>query len=137
MIPSREVEKAYIAGIVDGEGTVTLMKHHKNETHIPFVGIANNNLKLLKWIKSIVGGNICSKKKRLPHHNDSYVLNIRQDRALRFLNEIKEYLIVKRQQAELITAKYKSVTHRAGKYTPEMLAKKNKLVAKIRELNRR
>lgn len=132
-----EVERAYVAGIVDGEGTVTLMKHHKDETHIPFVGIANNNLVLLRWIKSLVGGNICSKKKRLPHHSDSYVLNIRQDRALRFLNEIKQYLIVKRQQAELITDKYKSVTHRAGKYTPGMLAKKERLVAEIRRLNQR
>lgn len=132
-----EVEKAYVAGIVDGEGTVTLMKHHKNETHIPFVGIANNNLELLKWVKSLVGGNICSKKKKLPHHADSYVLNIRQDRALRFLNEIKQYLIIKRQQAELITAKYKSVTNRAGRYTPEMLAKKEELVAEIRRLNQR
>ena len=132
-----EVVKAYLAGIVDGEGTVTLMKHHKNETHIPFVGIANNNLKLLQWIKSIVGGNICAKKKRLPHHNNSYVLNIRQDRALRFINEIKKYLIVKRPQAELITKKYKAVTHRAGKYTPEMLKNKMLLVAKIRKLNQR
>lgn len=132
-----EVEKAYLAGIVDGEGTVTLMKHHKNETHIPFVGIANNNLRLLQWIKSIVGGNICSKKKRLPHHNNSYVLNIRQDRALRFINDIKKYLIIKKPQAELITEQYKAVTHRAGKYTPEMLLKKNELVAKIRRLNQR
>ena len=132
-----EAEKAYIAGIVDGEGTVTLMKHHKNETPLPFVAIANNNLDLLKWIKSLVGGNICTKKKRLPHHNDSYVLNIRQDRAMRLLNEIKEFLIVKRQQADLITTQYKAVTHRAGKYTPELLAKKYQLVAKIRELNQR
>ena len=129
--------KAYLAGIIDGEGTVTLMKHHRNETPIPFVAIANNNLVLLKWIKSLVGGNLCAKKKRLPHHHDSYVLNIRQDRALRFLNEIKQYLIIKRRQAELITKRYKAVTHRAGKYTSEMLAAKNKLVAEIRELNQR
>ncbi len=85
-----KVEKAYIAGIVDGEGTVTLMKHHKNETPLPSVSIANNNLGLLKRIKFLVGGNICTKKKRLPHHSDSYVLNIRQDRALRVLSEIKK-----------------------------------------------
>lgn len=132
-----EVEKAYLAGIVDGEGTVTLMKHHKNETPIPFVSVANNNYELLSWIKALAGGNICAKKKRLPHHNNSYVLNIRHDRALRFLNEIKKYLIIKRQQAKLITTEYKSVTHRAGRYTPELLAKKYELVAKIRQLNQR
>lgn len=132
-----EVEKAYVAGIVDGEGTVTLMKHHRNETPTPNVSVANNNLELLKWLKSIYGGTITNKKKRLPHHNDSYAWYVRQDRAIRFLNEIKQYLIIKKQHAELITSTYKLVTHRAGKYTPEMLAKKYALVAKIRKLNQR
>ena len=132
-----EVEKAYLAGLVDGEGTVTLMKHHGNETPTPNATIANNNLELLEWVKTKVGGMVVSKKRRLPHHSNSYAWVIRQDRAIRFLEEIKQYLIVKRQQAELITTTYKLVTHRAGRYTPEMLAKKNELVAKIRELNQR
>ena len=34
-----EVEKAYIAGIVDGEGTIGLWRHHKNETASPMVTI--------------------------------------------------------------------------------------------------
>jgi len=132
-----KVEKAYLAGIVDGEGTVTLMKHHKNETPTPSVTVANNNLKLLKWIKAKIGGNIVSKKKYKYYHSDSYAWSVRQDRAIRLLNEIKRYLIIKRPQADLITKKYKSVTHRAGKYTPDMLEKKMRLVAKIRELNQR
>ena len=130
-----EVEKAYITGIVDGEGSIGLWRHHKNETHTPNVTVANNDLKLLHWIQSRVGGTIVSKKKRQAHHHDSYAWSIRQDRAIRFLNDIKCYLITKRRQAELITEKYKSVTHRAGKYTPAMLKKKNALVAKIRKLN--
>lgn len=132
-----KVEKAYLAGIIDGEGTVTLMKHHRNETPTPNVVVANNNLELLRWIKSRVGGTIVSKKKYSPHHHDSYAWNVRQDRALRLLHEIKQYLIIKRTQAELITKKYKSVTHRTGKYTPEMLRKKMALVAEIRKLNQR
>lgn len=67
------VEKAYLAGIIDGEGTVTLTRHHKNETPTARVSVANNNLKLLEWIKSIVGGVIVSKKKYKTHHRDSYV----------------------------------------------------------------
>ena len=133
----KEVEKAYIAGIVDGEGTVSLLKHRKNETPTPNVTVANNNLTLLQWIREKVGGTISSKKKRLPNHNNSYAWSVRQDRAIRFLTEIHDYLIVKKEQAELILKDYKAVTHPAGKYTAEMLEKKNKLVEKIRELNRR
>ncbi len=132
-----EVEKAYLAGIVDGEGTVTLTRHRKEETPGPRVAVANNNLRLLEWIKSRVGGVIVSKKKRKPHHSDSYAWYAQQDRALRFLDEIKKYLIIKKPHADLILQKYKSVTHRAGKYTPEMLSKKMRLVAQIRKLNQR
>ena len=132
-----EVEKAYIAGIVDGEGSIGLWRHHKNETHTPNVTIANNSLPLLQWIQSKAGGHIVSKKKRQAHHGDSYAWSVRQDRAIKFLNEIKAYLILKKPQAELITGEYKAVTHRAGKYTPEMLMKKEALAAQIRSLNKR
>lgn len=72
-----------------------------------------------------------------PHHNNSFVWSVRQDRALGFLKETLQYLIIKKPQASLILKKYKAVTHRAGKYTPKMLRDKMKLVAKIRELNQR
>ena len=132
-----EVEKAYLAGIVDGEGSIGLWRHRKNQTHSPNVSVANNDLQLLKWIQSRVGGTIVSKKKRMAHHGDSYTWAIKQNRALNFLNEIKKYLIVKQEQAELITNEYKLVTHRAGKYSPEMLKRKEQLVDKIRQLNKR
>lgn len=133
----KEVERAYIAGIVDGEGSIGLWRHHKNETHTPNVTVANNSLELLQWIRAKVGGTIVSKKKRLEHHQNSYAWSVRQDRAIRFLNDIKEFLIVKRPQAELIIKEYKAVTHRSGKYTSEMLKRKEVLVAKMTKLNQR
>jgi hypothetical protein len=132
-----EVIKAYLAGIVDGEGTITLTKHHKNETPAPLVSVSNNDLQLLRWIQGKVGGVITSKRKNKPHHSNSYVWCLRQDKALWLLSKIKHYLIVKRKQAELILQEYKKVTHRAGKYTADLLHEKEKLVSKIRLLNQR
>ncbi|MDP2922116.1 MAG: LAGLIDADG family homing endonuclease [Candidatus Omnitrophota bacterium] len=132
-----EVTKAYLAGIVDGEGTVTLSRHHKHETPAPLVSVSNTDLRLLKWIRYKAGGIITSKKISKPHHTQSYVWRLRQNSALYFLNEIKKYLIVKREQAELITKEYKKVTHRAGRYTSQLLHRKEKLVNKIRALNQR
>jgi len=136
-VPLVATEKAYIAGIVDGEGSIMLIRHHRNETHSPTVSIANNDLHLLKWIKERTGGTLVSKRKRKKHHDSSYMLTIRQDRAIRFLKEIQPYLIIKQPQARLIVEEYKNVTHRAGKYDPDMLLRKNALVRKIRLLNQR
>lgn len=133
----KEAEKAYLAGIVDGEGTVTLSKNRSNQTPSPEVAIANNSLELLEWVRSRFGGTIVSKKKRLKHHRDSYAWALRYDKALGFLKKIRPYLIVKKAQADLILKYYKSVTHRAGRYDACLLEKKMRLVAKIRKLNQR
>lgn len=133
----KDVVKAYIAGIVDGEGTVTLSRHHKNETPSPVVSVSNNDLFLLQWIKSQAGGLITSKRKQKSHHRNSYVWKVRNDKAIWLLKELMDFLIVKRRQAKLITDEYKNVTHRAGKYSAELIAKKGILVDKIRTLNHR
>lgn len=133
-----EIEKAYVAGIIDGEGTVTLAKHKSNALPSPEISIANNDIKLLLWVQNKVnGGVIVNKKKRKQHHHDSYTWTIRYDKAMRLLDDIRDYLIVKKQHADLILKEYKSVTHRTGKYSPEMLKRKIQLVADIRGLNQR
>lgn len=58
-------EKAYIAGVIDGEGSIMLIKFHNNQFPSPCVSIASTTIELLEWIKSKAGvGNIIRKKKR-------------------------------------------------------------------------
>ena len=132
-----ERTKAYLAGIIDGEGTITLTRLHKNQTPSPVVSVSNTHLPLLQWIRERAGGAISSKNRSKPHHTISYVWSIRHDKAIHLLKEIKKYLLIKKKHADLVVLEYKKVTHRAGKYTPEMLRKKNALVQKIRKLNQR
>jgi hypothetical protein len=129
-------ERAYIAGIIDGEGTITLSRAHANEMPAPKVSVANNNLPLLNWIKEKVGtGVIITRSKRAPHHGSQYVLDISDNSALKLLAEVKEYLIIKKPHAELLVLQYKAVTPRNGRYTKKLLFKKLQLVARIRALN--
>lgn len=44
-------EKAYIAGIIDGEGSIMLLKFHKNQYPAPCVSVASTTLELLEYIK--------------------------------------------------------------------------------------
>lgn len=133
-----EVEKAYIAGILDGEGTITLTKKHKNQTPSPQISVSNNSLALLQWIQSKVGcGRMVPKKKRSEHHNQSYIWYLDNvQKGIAFLNEIKDFLRLKRRQAELIVDNYKRVTPRNGRYTKEGYQQKMALVGEIHKLNR-
>lgn len=106
-----ETEKAYIAGIIDGEGSIMLQRIHKNEHPAPFVSIASTTLELLEWVKNTVGkGRIISKKNyNIEKHKDCYSYVLRRNDAIQLLNDIYPYLIIntKKKRAELIIVNIK------------------------------
>jgi hypothetical protein len=132
-----EAEKAYLAGLVDGEGTVTLARHHRDQYPQPRLAIANNSLELLEWVRGKLGcGIIIRRSRRKEWHRDSYAWQVQlAGNVFKVLGEIRPYLILKRQQATLLLEDYKACTPRNGKYTPVMLEAKHRLVAQMRQLN--
>lgn len=115
-----ETEKSYLAGIIDGEGSITLTRFHRNQYHSPCVSIASTDLELLEWVKLTIGsGKITSKKNyNEERHKDSYTYTIIYDDAIKLLQEIELYLVIykKKARAQHIIAKYKKVTLRNGRY---------------------
>ena len=123
-----ETEKAYIAGIIDGEGSIMLQRIHKNEYPSPCVSIASTSLELLNWLKKTIGkGMIISKKNYNPEvHKDCYSYVLRRNDAIKLIDEICPYLVIdsKKKRAKLIIEKYKALTPRNGRYTDEMIKAK-------------
>lgn len=50
-------DAAYIAGLIDGEGTVTLTRKHLNENHqlAVSISISNTDLSLLHYVRDAIG----------------------------------------------------------------------------------
>lgn len=123
-----ETEKAYIAGIIDGEGSIMLQKIHSNEFPSPCVSIASTTLELLEFIKVKVGKGSIIKKKNYNQslHKNCYSYILRRNDAINFIKEIYPFLIIesKKKRAKLILDKYKSLTSRNGRYSYEMLKAK-------------
>lgn len=115
-----ETEKAYIAGIIDGEGSIMLTRLHKNQYHSPCVSIASTDSELLQWVKVTIGsGKITSKKNyNEEKHKNSYTYTIIYDDAINLLKDIEPYLVIskKKARAQHIISKYKKVTLRNGRY---------------------
>lgn len=134
-----ETEKAYIAGIIDGEGSIMLQKFHSNEFPAPCVSIASTSLELLEWIKeTIQKGAIISKKNYNPEvHKDCYSYVLRRNDAIYLIKEIYPYLIIesKRKRAKLILENYKALTPRNGRYSLEMLEAKKKFYNEFISIN--
>lgn len=107
-----EEKKAYIAGFFDGEGCASFHRVGKsgyNENgrdacYSVICCLTNNNIEPLNFIKNIFGGSIYeSNRNGNPKHSISYVLKFTsRTGAYVFLKSIKDYLIVKKDQVEVI-----------------------------------
>jgi hypothetical protein len=121
-------EASYIAGIIDGEGSITLTRMHQHEHRRPTITIPSTDKELLVYIHSIIGGVISNKKNYKPDtHKNSYTLSIKNKiDVLSTLRHIYPFLRIerKRLRAQWILEHYESVTPRNGKYKPEMLVAK-------------
>ncbi|MDT8858703.1 LAGLIDADG family homing endonuclease [Alkalihalobacillus sp. MEB130] len=121
-------EAAYLAGIIDGEGTITLTKINRSENRRPVISIASTDKELLIYIQQLTGGYISSKKNYHPSfHKNSFSLIIKNKEDIFYLlKSIIPYLRIpqKIKRANLILHKYNIVTRRNGKYTPDALISK-------------
>ena len=99
------VELAYAAGILDGEGCVSLEKANgrpnKRGYRISlFATISNTNKPLLQWLKDKFGGQVKQYKKRVGRKT-CWVWRICAKQAAEFLEAVRPYLIVKLSEVDL------------------------------------
>ena len=119
-----DAEAAYVAGVVDGEGTISLVRHHGGENRRAVVSVANTELRLLTYLMTTIGaGRITNKRIAQLHHTPSFTYVIYSRQALALLRQITPYLqTYKQARAELLLRDYVAVTPRNGRYTEELLA---------------
>uniref|UniRef100_A0A6M3KB98 Homing endonuclease n=1 Tax=viral metagenome TaxID=1070528 RepID=A0A6M3KB98_9ZZZZ len=92
-----ETEKAYLAGIIDGEGTITIFskkdkRHNRSVTTCVAVKVGMQSKEVVTLFAKL-GGCKCSKR------SDVWEGVLYQQKAKNFLGEILPYLITKRQRA--------------------------------------
>jgi hypothetical protein len=135
---SRE-DAAYIAGVVDGEGSISLSRKHLGENRQLVISISSTEPPLLRYVHTAVGaGRITNKRAARTNHTPSvtYVIDNRQ--ALALLEQISPYLrTYKAQRAELILNDYVRLTPRNGKYNPAQLREREVFIECFLHLNPR
>lgn len=120
-----DLEKGYLAAIIDGEGTVTLTKD--SSFRYPIIEVSSTTLEIVEYLKDHFGGVISKKNERNPKWKQAYVWKVERRKAIALLKEIVSYLHEpkKKARAELIIEDYIRLTPRNGRYSEEL--KKQKL----------
>lgn len=103
------IDTGYVAGLFDGEGSIGIYRigyiqaNRKRGLQLKIV-ISLTNEEPLILLKSEWGGNIQfdqHQSKKNPKHRPSFVWNLHQGQAGKFLEDIFPYLIIKRTQAKV------------------------------------
>lgn len=115
----KTIEAAYIAGLIDGEGTITLSREHKGENRRLVVSISNTELSILRFVKEVAGVGKITRKRTYSHkHTPSYAYKVTNRQVLSLLEQIMVHMqSYKRKRAALALKEYVLVTPRNGRYS--------------------
>jgi hypothetical protein len=132
-----QTDAAYIAGVIDGEGTITLTRKHRNENRQLAVTISNTEMRLLEFVFAAVGaGKITRKRTSNRKHTPSFTYAIYNRQALSLLEQIHPYLrTYKFDRSAVILRDYVALTPRNGKYSDEQLELRAVFEASVLSIN--
>ena len=107
-----EKEYIYTAGLIDGEGTIGLVRSSSNKNRSPYVSVSSTSYELVKYLKTTFQGSISKHKTYQSHHKTSYSWKLNHDKAIEFIKLISPYMKEKEKlyRANLILSEYKSIT---------------------------
>ena len=138
-----EVEKAYLAGFLDGEGHIGITKAQTprtggTHTHMVIVTVSNTYLPLMEKLQRRWGGTLV--KRKACKTSEKIIGNLRWSSraAAAVLHELEPYIVVKKQQLEIALAFADELANReyhAKPLTEDEWRRREELRMAIRALN--
>jgi hypothetical protein len=116
---------AYAAGLMDGEGSICLIRTNKGGQRAPYLTMSSTSIELVMFMKDNFGGSVCIAQKAKGKHSEAYHWKIGRQGALKVLKLLTPYLKEKEKarRACLILENYPALLPKNGYYTPEILDK--------------
>ena len=130
---------AYMAGMVDGEGCITL---HKNGKYFSVrLTVTNTDFNIITWCKENFDGcYYINHRKRKDIHKPAYHWSVENRMAEKVLKLIYPYLIIKKSQAKIALKFRKLVNNRKKGQNPfsiEEVNERKALFFEMKKLNKR
>ena len=133
----KDIEAAYIAGIVDGEGCIGIYEKCNAGNFIQLT-IANTDKGLIDYLQTMLHSNaVKSPKDKRPRNKQSYSVTVDRERAHAVIKRIFPYLRVKNPQASLALRFKAWQNDRCGGYSKEEREVFRNYIATSRQLNKK
>ncbi len=101
-------ECGYVAGILDGEGTIRIGRQSKKTGKPPAfvtgVGVTNTDIRMIEWLIETTGCGQFFQVQNLPTRRPAFRWYVPVSFQESLLNQVKPYLVCKSRQAECVLA---------------------------------
>ena len=132
----------YLAGIVDGDGTIAIRAKAKRKKHVVTLEVYNTNYLLIQLLQKQIQGNI---RKRVYYDDDKrlwkpiFIWKLEYRKASTAIKHIYPFLLVKKRQATLalrlshLKEKYRGAHCYKSSEGKKLYARVNKLYSLIKD----
>ncbi len=136
---------AYLAGIIDGEGSLMLWKSNidpkrRGQFNLR-VNVSSTDKCLVEWLYANFGGRFSemNSPSRKAHSNwkQQYIWEVNRPEMLQFLTDIYEFLVIKKERCQVAIEFRKTFSKRERNLTEENFNIRFKLYEKMKHLNSR
>jgi hypothetical protein len=135
-------EISYLAGIIDGEGSIVIEIQSQSERHqrkIDYyslrVLVINTSKKLMNWLEKTFGGNVTTRKK-IPGRKTCYKWNIFSHNAAELLAACEPYMIIKRDHVPIFKEFASTMSRAHWRVPKEVMARRKELYHKMKHINK-
>jgi hypothetical protein len=138
----KKTDLAWIAGFIDGEGTITIhIKPNRNghpPCYVPLLAVTNTNLATLKHIQNLLPAPMYDHRPAGKKHKRSWRIQYVGRYARNAIRQILPYLVLKRAVANLVL-NFPQRWNGRGQRGPDwrVARKQAKILVQIRKLNKR
>lgn len=136
----KKLSYQYLAGLIDGEGCVTLKWMPSSRAFAVWLDVSNTQREVLDLAAAQCGGGVYKKGKVIGNRKPCYRWVITGKHAVAVLKAVHRYSIIKKPQIEAILEYWKSfIPQKWGqmKLSTEEFDKRMKHVHTLRQLNQR
>lgn len=133
-----DTQAAYIAGLVDGEGSI-ISSYPNSRCNLLATVVTMIHLPTINWLAETLDVGVRRHVTKQGNARAAWSVSIKAARSLSLLRRIRPFMITKAEEADVGIALGMSAWNEqhSGRLTPETVKRRNELGAKLRELKKR
>lgn len=133
---------SYLAGIIDGEGSISIeiqsqsVRHNRNCDYYSLrLLVVNTNMPLLTWIEANFGGTIRARP-LVANRRACYVWNLCSHKAAAVLAACQPYMIIKAAHVEVFLEFAATMSRSHYRLSDELLERRRELYLRLKHINK-